>query len=173
MDRNNALCMASFVLNPCLPFSHHQMHGESGDEGCVRSLRQDAGADRWVRAEGVRGVDGRGGRGVLVQPQPAAHHPQRRHQTHRRQLRQPGKARFTFNQSESELSSLNTNALNWLLEHTDGLGYGYGLRIGFQTQWLHCIIQNMFTFHRLGLRPHFLFLHRTGILFQVRTSIWV
>ena len=38
----------------------------------------------------------------------------------------------------------------WLI-YIDGDGLRYGLRLGFETQWLHCTIPNMFTLHRLGL----------------------
>ena len=38
----------------------------------------------------------------------------------------------------------------------------YGLGLRFQTQWLHCTMQNMFTLRRL--RPYSLFLCRAGIL---------
>ena len=45
----------------------------------------------------------------------------------------------------------NVNTPQWLIYIArDGLGYG--LRFEFQTQWLHCTMQNMFTLHKLGFR---------------------
>ena len=38
----------------------------------------------------------------------------------------------------------------WLV-YIAGDGLGYGLGFGFQTWWLHCTMQNLFTLHRLGL----------------------
>ena len=38
------------------------------------------------------------------------------------------------------------------LIYIDGDGLRYRLGFGFQTQWVHCTMQNMFTLHRLRLR---------------------
>ena len=47
-------------------------------------------------------------------------------------------------------------------------GLGYGLQFRFQTRWLHCTSQNMFTLHRPDSDPIPLFLYRTGIRVRVR-----
>ena len=54
-----------------------------------------------------------------------------------------------------------------LLIYIVGDGLGFRLRFEFQTHWLHCTVQNMFTLHRLGL--WLLILYRTGIRVRVRT----
>ena len=40
-------------------------------------------------------------------------------------------------------------SLSWLM-YIDGDGFGYGLAAGFQTQWRHRTVQNLFILHRLG-----------------------
>ena len=37
----------------------------------------------------------------------------------------------------------------WLI-YIDGDRFRYGIEFGFQTQWLCCAMQNMFTLHKLG-----------------------
>ena len=44
----------------------------------------------------------------------------------------------------------SVNILLWL-NYIAGLGYRYTLGLGFQTRWLHCTVQYMFTLHKLGL----------------------
>ena len=39
--------------------------------------------------------------------------------------------------------------------YTVGDGFGYRLGLSFQTWWLHCTMQNMFTLHRLDSDPYF------------------
>ena len=41
-------------------------------------------------------------------------------------------------------------SLSWLM-YIDRDGFGYGQAFGFQTRWLHCTVQKMFTLQRLRL----------------------
>ena len=70
----------------------------------------------------------------------------------------------------SDLDVFGFGDFLWLI-YIDGDELGYRLGFGFETQWLHCTIQNISHCMDLDSDPYSLFLCRTGIRIQASTRV--